>query len=89
MEGWDEHIDSLQYFSGSMEWQEGPSLPVQMMGACALGMTTTNFLVVYGRDIHEFDTSIAGPTSSEGWREAGRYEMWLKLYRTHDIVYHI
>ena len=58
-----------------MEWQEGPSLPVQMMGACALGITTTNFLVVYGRDIHEFDTSIAGPTSKEGWREAGRYEM--------------
>ena len=69
-----------------MEWQEGPSLPVQMMGACALGITTTNFIVVYGRDIHEFDTSIAGPTSNKGWREAGRYE---KLFSTHDIVYHM
>merc|ERR1712037_183637 len=49
---------------------------------CAVEITPTSFLVVHGTDIREFDAAIAGPTSIEGWREAGRWPA-LKTYRTH------
>merc|ERR1712037_875209 len=40
---------------------------------CAVEITPTSFLSIYGTDIREFDVAIAGPTSIEGWREAGRW----------------
>ena len=45
-------------------------------GPCAVAISATSFLVFYGREIREFDTSIAGPTSSQGWREEG---WWPKM----------
>jgi len=59
--------------SGTMQWQEGPALPVDMALPCAVPISPSSFLVVHGTDIREFDTSIAGPTASEGWLEAGRW----------------
>merc|ERR1719209_1946013 len=47
---------------------------------CAVEITPTSFLSIFGTDIREFDAAIAGPTSSEGWREAGRWPA-LKTYR--------
>ena len=40
-----------------------------------------HFLSIHGTDIREFDAAIAGPTSIEGWREAGRWPA-LKTSRT-------
>ena len=59
--------------AGSMQWQEGPALPVGMEYPCAVRITPNSFLSIHGTDIREFDAAIAGPTSSEGWREAGRW----------------
>ena len=69
--------------AGQMQWQEGPDLPVDMIYPCAVAITPTSFLAIYGTDIREFDAAIAGPTSSEGWRDAGRWPS-LKTSRTHN-----
>ena len=59
--------------AGTMQWQHGPTLPVNMNRPCAVPITTTSFLAIHGRDVREFDVVIAGPTSSKGWREAQRW----------------
>ena len=59
--------------AGQMQWQEGPAVPVDMWYPCAVTITNTSFLSIYGTVIREFDAAIAGPTSSSGWREAGRW----------------
>jgi len=60
--------------AGQMQWQAGPALPVDMKyGPCSVTITPTTFLAIYGTNIHEFDAAIAGPTSIDGWREAGRW----------------
>jgi uncharacterized coiled-coil protein SlyX len=76
--------------AGTMQWQEGPALPVDMYRGCAgtdcagtgcaVPVTPTSFLSIHlieyeGTYIREFDAAIAGPTSSEGWREAGRWPL--------------
>ena len=58
----------------STTWQQGPPLPIEMHnGPCAVPISATSFLVFYGREIREFDASIAGPTSSQGWAKKGRW----------------
>ena len=37
--------------AGTMQWQEGPALPVDMIRPCAVVITATSFLAIYGRDI--------------------------------------
>ena len=59
--------------TGTMQWQEGPTLPLSMTAPCAVPITATRFLAIHGTHIREFDVVIAGPTSSEGWREAQRW----------------
>lgn len=65
--------------AGSMHWEEGPALPVDMRAPCAISISPTSFLAIDGNHIHEFDADIAGPTSINGWREAGR---WPRLSTT-------
>jgi hypothetical protein len=67
--------------AGQMHWQEGPALPVDMSYPCSVPITPTSFLSIHGTYIREFDAAIAGPTSSEGWQEAGRWPA-LKTRRT-------
>ena len=67
--------------AGSMEWQEGPALRVNMRAPCAVTITATSFLAIYENNIHEFDVAIAGPTSSAGWRKAEHWPL-LKTSRT-------
>ena len=69
--------------AGTMQWQEGPALPVGMSYPCAVEITRTSFLVIHGTDIREFDAATAAPTCSEGWREAGRWPA-LKTSRTYQ-----
>jgi len=59
--------------AGQMQWQEGPALPVDMNYPCSVKISPTSFLSIYGTDIREFDAAIAGPTSNDGWQEAGRW----------------
>ena len=54
--------------SGDSEWTSGPKLPKVGHLTCAFPLSQTSFIVVYGRDVHEFDSSIAGPASALGWR---------------------
>merc|ERR1712130_689582 len=67
--------------AGSMEWKEGPTLPVDMNSPCAVPITPISFLMIYKNDIREFNAAIAGPTSDEGWREADQWPQ-LKTTRT-------
>ena len=63
--------------AGSSSWEQGPTIPVPMeYGPCAVAISRTSFLAIYKREIREFDTIIAGPTSSQGWREEG---WWPKM----------
>ncbi len=58
----------------SMAWEEGPALPQDMdYGPCAAQISPTSFLLLYGKTILEFDSSVAGPTSDAGWRPAGTW----------------
>jgi len=58
----------------SMAWEEGPALPQAMQnGPCATQISPTSFLILYGKTILEFDSSVAGPTSTAGWRPAGTW----------------
>ena len=61
--------------AGQMQWQEGPALPVDvsMWAPCAVTITPSSFLAISNNHIREFDAAIAGPTSMDGWREAGRW----------------
>ena len=59
--------------AGQMQWQEGPALPLDMAYPCTVEITPTSFPFVHGTVIREFDAAIAGPTSIEGWQEAGRW----------------
>jgi len=82
--GWATNNERTSDFlaAGQMQWQEGPALPVDMeRGPCAVTITPTSFLTIYGNHIREFDTLIGGPTSINGWTEAGRWPT-LKTSRT-------
>ena len=75
-------VSSSEFLAaGAMQWQEEVALPADMSQPCALAITATSFLAIYGTDIRKFYTAIAGPTSSEGWREAGDWPK-LKTLRT-------
>ena len=67
--------------TGSMQWQAGPSLPVDMAKPCAVAISATSFLVIHHKIIREFDVVTAGPISSQGWRRASTWPT-LKTSRT-------
>merc|ERR1712228_723253 len=56
--------------TGSLQWQQGPRLPQGMSSFCAVPVTESRFITIFGDKIHEFDAAIAGPTSEEGWRDS-------------------
>jgi len=60
--------------AGTTQWQEGPPPPVDpwtrsgyMVLPCAVAISETSFLSMYGTSIIEFDTS------SAGWKDLGTY----------------
>merc|ERR1719189_1623926 len=57
----------------SIAWEEGPALPQDMRNPCAAQISPTSFLLLHGKTILEFDSSVAGPTSEAGWRPAGTW----------------
>ena len=59
--------------TGSLKWEEGPALPVDMYRPCAVTISPTSFLAIYGSEIREFDASIAGPLSRRGWRKRSKW----------------
>ena len=68
--------------AGTRQWQNGPALPDDMRDydPGSVAISETSFLAICSNDIREFDASISGPTSREGWREAGRWPS-LKTWR--------
>ena len=59
---------------GESTWQEGPELPIDMYdGGCSVRISDTQFLAIHASNIVEFDTSLAGPLSTAGWRPAGTW----------------
>ena len=57
----------------SMAWEEGPALPQAMVAPCAARISPTSLLLLYGKTLLEFDSSVGGPTSQAGWRPAGTW----------------
>ena len=53
--------------AGTMDWKEGPRLPLAMNSPCAAGITATSFLVLHGKTVREFDSS------EEVWRPEGAW----------------
>ena len=62
--------------SGTLEWQQGPTIPFKAYRPCAVSISSSSFIVVYGSEVREFDASIAGPISRQGW---GNENKWPKL----------
>jgi hypothetical protein len=59
------------------EWDEAPELPINMGdGTCTVKITTSQFLAISGRNVREFDESLAGPISANSWRPQST---WLDL----------
>ena len=50
-----------------------------MLGPCAAPIGSHSFLIVYGTNVYEFDTRVAGPTNNAGWRPK---ENWPQLQVT-------
>ena len=68
--------------ANSRSWESGPGLPVDMnYGPCAAPIGSHSFLIVYGTDVYEFDTRVAGPTDDAGWRPKENWPQ-LQVYRT-------
>ena len=68
--------------ANSRSWESGPGLPVKMKyGPCAAPIGLQSFLIVYGTDVYEFDTRVAGPTDDAGWRPKENWPQ-LQVYRT-------
>jgi len=59
--------------AGTMDWQSGPPLPRKMSWPCVVPITNTSFLAISERFIHEFDASMADPTSGDGWQMDGSF----------------
>ena len=59
--------------AGTMQWKQGPALPVDMNEPCAISISAKSFLAIHNHDIREFDATIAGPTSNDGWKDAARW----------------
>ena len=67
-------LTSVFLRANSSSWVSGPELPVSMLyGPCAAPISAHSFLVVYEFDVWEFDTRVAGLTSSAGFKERGRW----------------
>ena len=68
---------------GSQEWVSGPQLPVYMsQGPCSVVISDKSFLVIYDKDIREYQVDIENPTSNDGWQEATKWPQ-LQTSRTY------
>ena len=59
----------LETGSGHRDWVWGPSLEEQLF-TCAFPVSETSFMIVSGKNRHIFNTDIAGPVSSSGWKSS-------------------
>ena len=67
-------MKSLELLTRSTHWQKGPTPPPMDAPPCAVvAISQTSFILVFHREIIEFDTSIAGPISEVGWRGSTTY----------------
>ena len=57
--------------SGEREWIAGPNPPDWVQ--CATGISVTSFLAFGRKSVRQFDSSIAGPNSDEGWLADGEW----------------
>ena len=79
--GSDTRSSSVFLRANSRSWESGPGLPVAMMlGPCAAPIGSHSFLIVFGTDVYEFDTRVAGPTDDAGWRPKEKWPQ-LQVYR--------
>jgi hypothetical protein len=58
---------------GEDAWRDGPELPIDMYSGCAVKISELQFLAISDKNIVEFDTSVAGPLNTAGWRPAGTW----------------
>ena len=73
------HPSTSSYLpSGEQTWTAGPRPPKDV--ECVAGISSSSFLAFSSKEIHQYDSSIAGPTSADGWVvDAG----WPELMERH------
>ena len=47
---------------GSSQWVWGPDIPVDMAAPCAVKHSHSSFLLIFDKDIREYQADIADPT---------------------------
>lgn len=58
---------------GSQQWEAGPTIPVNMWAPCAVVISETSFLAIYGNEIREYQVNKEQPTYETGWQEANKW----------------
>ena len=58
---------------GASQWVWGPDIPVDMAAPCAVKHSQSSFLLIFDKDIREYQADIADPTSSSGWQPAVKW----------------
>ena len=67
---------------GSQGWVAGPEIPVLMdIGPCAVEISETSFLAIFGHNIREYQVDIGNPTTDVNWQEATKWPQ-LQTYRS-------
>ena len=80
-------FSSLFLRANSSSWVSGPELPVSMTyGPCAAPISAHSFLIVHEFDVREFDTRVAGLTSSAGFKEPGRWPQLSENVVLRDVL---
>ena len=59
--------------AGSTEWATGPAIPVDMRYPCAVSISQLSFLIIYERNIREYQVDTTNPTSFSGWQLASKF----------------
>ena len=65
---------------GSQEWKAGPEMTFDMTHPCAVVVSDTSFLTIYGNNIREYEVNLANPTSDSGWQQPTKWPQ-LQTYR--------
>ena len=66
---------------GTIEWTNGPAIPVDMNYPCAVRISNLTFLIIHGTDIREYQVDITDPTSNSGWQSSSKWPL-LQTSRT-------
>ena len=63
----------MEFLTRKTHWQKGPTPPPMEAGPDSVAISQTSFILVFHREITEFDASLSGPISEVGWGDSSTY----------------